>query len=249
MKRLLSRQLSELRSVLRWRGPLRFLLLISREVLSPLIYWYVYHVFETDVRLPLPPSYAKGDFEIRIYSGEEDLETRQAELVSMGELQPSEIASRFRRGDAVAVAFAGPAPVGYMWLAFSSGEELVYGLHWVLNSHEALRYGSFVIPDWRGRAIHSFLNHAVNNHARQRGIIRTVASISVLNSQSLSLPKHFQKAPAMTIMVLRVRGLNWTYCKAMGAPLKSRFAKSSGSSGYSHIELSSKKRTRPGRPA
>jgi GNAT superfamily N-acetyltransferase len=249
MQRLLSQQLSELLSSLRRRGPLRFLLLVCRKAVSPLVYWWAFHIFETDVRLSLPPSYARGDFEIRIYSGSADLETRQAELASMGELQPSEIASRFRRGDVVAVAYAGPRPVGYIWLTFSIGVELTFGVHWVLNSHEALRYGSFVLPDWRGQAIHSFLNHAVNDYARQHGIIRTLASINVLNYRSLSLPQHLQRAPVMTVIVLRLRRLNWTYAKAIGAPLKSRFSKSTADNSHLDKLSGEKNRIRPGRPA
>ena len=241
MEKSLSQKLRELPSVLRWRGPFRLLLLVAREVLSPLVYWHVFHIFETDLRLPLPESYARERFEVRVYSGSEDLEAHQAELASMGELQPSEIATRFRRGDVAIVAYEGSKPVGYVWLIFSSGVELAFRLHWILNSHEALRHGSYVLPDWRGRGIHSFLNHAVNHYARQHGIIRTLASISVLNTQSLSLANHFQKAPTMTLIVLRVRGVNWTYRRAIGAPLKSRFSTSYESSDFSDIELSAEK--------
>ena len=250
MRKSLSQLLREAPSVLRWRGPFQFLLLVGREVLSPFVYWHVFHIFETDLRLPLPESYARERFVVRAYSGSADLEAHQTELASMGELQPSEIATRFRRGDVAIVAYEGSKPVGYVWLILSNGVELAFGLHWILNSHEALRHGSYVLPGCRGRGIHSFLNHAVNHYAQQHGIIRTLASISVLNPQSLSLANHFQKAPTMTLIVFRVRGVNWTYSRAIGAPLKSRFSKLPESSAFSDIELSTEKsRTGPTRPA
>lgn len=226
MKHSLAQQLRTVRDVLRWRGPVRFLLLVVREVLRPFMYWYVYDIFDRDLRQPIPESYARGEFEIRIYKGSEDLERHESELASMGELPPVEIKTRFGRGDIVAVAYDGQKAAGYLWLTFSSGMELGLGTSWIVHSHEAVRYGMFVLPQWRGRGISSFLNHAVNVYGREHGIIRTLASISVLNNSSLSLPKHFGKAPSMKLIIFRVRGVSWTYRKAIGAPFDSRFSKS-----------------------
>jgi len=39
----------------------------------------------------------------------------------------------------------------------------------------------------------------------------------------MSLAKHFNRRPAMTVFLARVRGLNWTFRKSFGAPLESRF--------------------------
>jgi len=225
MRQSLSQQLRDVRDVLRWRGPFRFLLLVVREVLSPFVYWHVYDIFEKDLRQPIPESYARGEFEIRIYKGSEDLERLGNELTSMGELAPIEIKARFGRGDIVAVAYAGQKATGYLWLTFLSGMHLGFGTSWMVHSHEAVRYGMFVLPQWRGRGISSLLNHAVNVHAREHGIIRTLASISVLNNPSLSLPKHYGTAPSMKVIIFRVRGVNWTYRKAIGARLDSRFSK------------------------
>ncbi len=112
-----------------------------------------------------------------------------------------------------------------MWLAFASGQELAFGIVWVLHPGEALRYGSYVVPEYRGFGVHSSLNHAANEYALQRGMTHTLASIGILNRQSLNLAKHYSNPPVMTLVAVNVRALNWTMAKAIGAPFTSRFAR------------------------
>jgi len=208
----------------RRRHPLVSLLLVIRKTFRPFVNWDIFDVFETDLRLPLPESYSKGKFDVRIYGGPKDLKRTIEDLTSFNDLLPVDIELRFGRGDVVGVAYAADQVVGCMWLTFANGTELEFGTSWIMNAAEALRYDSFVRPDWRGRAIHSLLNDALNRYARERGILRTLGEISVLNSQSLSLPKHLRRVRTMRVVVFHVRGLNWTYRKAVGAPFESRFA-------------------------
>src|SRR5712692_9799599 len=56
--------------ILRWRGPLRFLFLVVREVFRPVVYWHVFYIVQNDLRQSLPTSYARAPFEVRIYAGE-----------------------------------------------------------------------------------------------------------------------------------------------------------------------------------
>jgi hypothetical protein len=43
--------------ILRWRGPLRFLVLVAREILKPILYWHVYYIIENDLsRQPPVPT-------------------------------------------------------------------------------------------------------------------------------------------------------------------------------------------------
>ena len=92
-------------------------------------------------------------------------------------------------------------------------------------AREAVRYGNFVRPNWRGRGIQSFVNAAVNEYARDLGIARTLGSISTLNTQSMSLAKHYRTATTMKVVLVHIRGLNWTIHRASGAPFESRFIK------------------------
>jgi GNAT superfamily N-acetyltransferase len=216
--------------VMRWRGPFILSLLAVREFLRPVAYWHVFYVFERDVaRQPPPEPYwkeKKENIEVRVYTREKDVDKAKTEMAGMGELAPDEIDARLNRGDAVAIAYAAGEPVGYRWLSFSSGVvELAFGITWIVRAHEAVRYGNFVLPNWRGRGIQSFVNAAVNVYARDLGIARTLASISTLNTQSMSLAKHYRTATAMKVVLMHIRGLNWTIHRASDAPFESRFTK------------------------
>jgi len=208
--------------ILRWRGPGHFLLLALREVLRPVMYWYAWNIYLTDLEQPLSAPYAKGKFDVRIFSGDQDRETARNQLVSLGTL-PDNFDLRINRGDALATIFCGAEPVAFGWMTFTSGMEMAYGLKWILHANEGTQYGSFVLPKWRGQGIFSLLNVALNTYAREHGVVRSVGSISALNSQSLSMAKRLGKKKLMTVVLVRVRGLGWTFAKAIGAPLHTRF--------------------------
>jgi len=215
------------RESFQWRGLISSALLGVREFLRPVMYWHVWHIFITDVRSSVREPYAKKHVRVKIYSGEHDFETVAAFLSRFEEISPEEIRSRLSSGEAVAVAFAGErgdGAVGYMWLAFAGGKELAFGIAWILRTGEALRYGSFVVPEWRGLGVHSSLNHAVNEYALHRGMTHTLASIGMLNRQSLNLAKHYSNPKIMTLFAVNFRVANWTIAKAIGAPFTSHFS-------------------------
>lgn len=208
--------------IVRWRGPIRFFLLTARELLSPLMYWYVFYIVMNDLGQPSPEPYAKEKFDVKIYVGE-SLARIKADLASMGELTVPEIESRLKKGDVVAVAYDASVAVGYSWMTLSSGLELALGTTWIIHPDEAVLYGSFVLPQWRGRGIHSCLDVALRNYARQCGIVRQFGSMAVLNNQTVTLAKRQGKPKIMTVVLARVHGVNWTWRTAIGAPLSSRF--------------------------
>ena len=218
---------STIGEALRWRGPFVFFLIVLREILHPFVYWHSYYVFEIDLtRQPVPKPYADEKIDVRVYAGAGNLERAKAEIVSMGQLEPAEVISRFNRGDKAAIAYVGEEPAGYGWLSFTSGVvELAFGITWFVGPGEAIRYDNFVLPEWRGRRIHSCLHSAIVTCARDHGIVRTFASISTVNRQSMSLAKHYRRTAAMTLILVHFRGLNWTFRKPVGAPFESRFLK------------------------
>ena len=210
--------------ILRWRGPGHFFLLALREALRPVIYWYAWNIYLTDLQQPLTAPYAKGKFDVRIFSGNEDRGTARERLASLGEPLPANFDARINRGDALAIIHCGTEPVASGWMTFTSGMEMAYGLTWILQPNEGTQYGSFVLPRWRGQGIFSVLNVALNTYAREHGVLRSVGSISVLNSQSLSMAKRLGKKKLMTVILVRIRGLGWTFRKAIGSSLDTRFA-------------------------
>jgi GNAT superfamily N-acetyltransferase len=210
--------------ILRWRGPGHFFLLALREVLRPVMYWYAWNIYLTDLQQPLTAPYAKGKFDVRIFSGSLDRETAREQLASLGEPLPANFDARINRGDALAIIRCGTEPVASGWMTFTSGMEMAYGLTWILQPNEGTQYGSFVLPKWRGQGIFSVLNVALNAYAREHGVLRSLGSISVLNSQSLSMAKRLGKKKLMTVILVRIRGLGWTFRKAIGSSLHTRFA-------------------------
>lgn len=209
--------------ILRWRGPTYFFLLALREVLRPVMYWYAWNIYLTDLQQLLTPPYAKEKFNVRIFSGDKDREVARQQLASLGEPLPANFDTRLNRSDALAIVYSAEEPVASGWMTFTSGMEMAYGLRWVLQANEGTQYGSFVLPKWRGHGIFSVLNVALNTYAREHGVVRSIGSISVLNSQSLSMAKRLGKKKLMTVIVIRVRGLGWTFQGALGAPLHTRF--------------------------
>jgi GNAT superfamily N-acetyltransferase len=184
--------------------------------------WYI---FDRDLRQTLPEPDAKEKFESRIYSGKSALENAGLTNCSLAEYIPLDSSSRLDRGDALAVTYAGTEPVGVSWMTFSSGLELAFGAEWKIEPGEAVQYDAFVHPHWRGHAIQSVLSIAMYRYARDHGIHRVLASVSVFNPQSLALAKRRKKNKSMTVFLLRVRGNNWVIAKASGAPFDSRFSK------------------------
>ena len=212
-----------IREHLRWRGAWIVFVISLRELLKPLLYWHVWHIYETDLSREIPQPYARTTPDVAIYTFRDDLSSIKPGILSMRELSAPELDTRFDRGDAVALASISGQPVGYVWLGFSSGIELDFDTYWILRAGEALRYGSFVAPPFRGRGLHSFLNYAINAYALERGLTRTLGSVSVLNRQSLSLPRHYNRAIAMTVFLVRLRLFSLTLRKSFRAPLSTRF--------------------------
>lgn len=216
---------STIREALRWRGPLVFSLLALREILRPLVYWHVFHIFRIDLTQQLVPEpYADEKIDVRIYGGANDLDRAKAEIVSMGQVEPEEVNARFNRGDVVAIAYAAQEPAGYGWLSFTSGAvELAFGVTWIVGPGEGIRYDFFVLPKWRGQRFVSCLSAAIVIAARDHGVPLTFASISTLNRQSLTIAKHYRRPVAMKLTLVHVRGINRIFKKAVGAPFESRF--------------------------
>ena len=221
--------------ILRWRGLSYFVLLALREILRPVMYWYAWNIYSTDLRVPLTQPYAKGKFDVRIFAGGEDRALAREQLASLGEPLPQNFDTRVNRSDALAIVYSGAEPVAFGWMTFSSGMELAYGLAWILQPGEGTQYGAFVLPKWRGHGIFSVLNVALNTYAREHGVLRSIGSISVLNTQSLSMARRLGKKKIMTVMLLHIRGLGWTFQKAVGAPLHTRFTPTPGRVGSSAL--------------
>src|ERR1700737_5621476 len=88
--------------ILRWRGPGHFFLLALRELLRPVLYWYAWNIYLTDLQVPLTEPYAKRKFDVRIFAGDEDREMAREELASPGKPFPENFARRGNRAGGLA---------------------------------------------------------------------------------------------------------------------------------------------------
>src|SRR5690348_14141945 len=117
----------------RWRGPAHFALLALRELLRPVLYWYAWNIYETDLQSSIGESYGKGKFEVHIFRGYEERELARQQLATLGQPLPKDFDLRMSRGDAVAIVYLGSEGVAYGWMTFTSGMELAFGTHWILQ--------------------------------------------------------------------------------------------------------------------
>jgi hypothetical protein len=221
----LTRVWSEIAEHIRWRGSRAVVWLGLRECLRPVMYWHAWYIFETPVTAELPAPYNDGDgISVRTVTVHRDVEPVRAHLPDLARVSDAEIATRFDRGDVLVVAYSAVQPVGCMWLSFASGLPLAFGMSWKIAADEAVRYDSYVLPRERGRRIHSVLNHGANSYARTCGMRRTLASISVLNTPSLRLARHYRRAAVMTLVLIKVRGLDRVFKLTFGGTFHTRFS-------------------------
>lgn len=213
--------LSRLRAEFRWRGPLRFSALVLREILSPIVYWHVLYVFEKDIDPPLADPHLP--FTITIYSGCENAQLLTNEIPRLGEISSKTVESRLAFGDSIAVAYADGRPVAYAWMTVASGMEIAFNTVWRLYPGECIFHGSFTLAGWRGHGVQHQLDAALQSYARERGIGKVLATISAFNTPSLRAFKRAHLCKVMTLVLVRVRGINWNFRNALGAPFESRF--------------------------
>jgi hypothetical protein len=131
---------------IRWRGLLYSFLLATREILRPLLYWYAWHIFSTDLQKAIPEPYAKKEVDIAVLCGPPAIETAIPQLVPLGQLTSEQIRSRMQDGGAVAIARVGNEVAGYMWLSFMNGGMLVYDFSWTLAPLRLLRQPQMARP-------------------------------------------------------------------------------------------------------
>jgi hypothetical protein len=209
---------------IRWRGPWRTASLIARDTLRPILDWQVFKIAETDVESEARRAEgATGAFPVQMFRREDGAERVTRELAPILAFEPTDVAARLRDGDQVAVAYDGQKAIGCTWAALRRPVSMPMNTVWSIQPGEAVLYHSFVLPEWRGKRVHRSLDLALNVAMRERGIRRTLGSMSVLNPQTLSLAKRNGKQFVMTLYLVRVPLLDWTGRFATGRPLHMHF--------------------------
>src|SRR5579862_3728568 len=126
-----SRRWQSVREAMRWRGLLFSSLLVTRELLSPVMYWHAWHIFRTDLqRIPAP--YAKEKVDVKVFCNKDNPGDIASQISLAGGLPFAEVKSRFDHGDAAAVAYVQGELAGFVWLTFTDGAELAFGITWII---------------------------------------------------------------------------------------------------------------------
>jgi hypothetical protein len=220
----LREKLGQMYSALRWRGPRRVAIMAVQRVLRPLVEWQVFKVLENDVAKEAQRGGADGGaFPVKIFRLEDGPEQVAAELAPILRLEPVDVGGRLLEGDVVGVGYSGNQAVGCCWAAFRRKVPLPMDTVWHINPGEAVLYHSFVLPEWRGKRVHRSLDVAFNAFMLEHGIRCTLASMSTLNPQTLSLAKRHDKPFVLTLYLVRITWLRWTWRYATGRPFHKHF--------------------------
>jgi hypothetical protein len=216
------KRIQSLREMLLWRGPFRCAALALREVMRPIVDWYVLRIIEGSVAEACMKPPTGPQYPVKFFTLADGMDAIAAEVEPIRKLRPID-ESRLKQGDTLAIAYAGDAPVGCVWMAFQSGLGIAAETAWLIGPGEAVAYDSFVVPAWRGKRVHGCLDQVIHRYFQQRGIVRLLGSMSVLNPQTLSLAKRTDKRTTMTLILVTIRGVNWNFRFALGQPLAARF--------------------------
>jgi len=237
--------LESLQSKWKYQDLGRVLVLATRRVLRPLLFWDIHYVFNRDLSSHASTPPADSDTTIRIFKSEFDLAGAPADLT----LFCPKAEERLRDGQVVVVAFASAvtaenaagenltgmaagaakAPqtriAGYTWITFSNIWLPEFDRTMIVRPGEMVHYDSFVSSPWRGQGLHTILILVAKQYALSAGCTHSLSWISVFNSQSLKTAQRLVRKPERPMMVLsiKLRGMKRFRTVALQGTLGTRF--------------------------
>lgn len=215
-----------IQEVYKWEGASHVLWRGCRKILSPVLFWEITHLFEADLSRPIPAVSPKGNFVVKICSGQGSVEHVQAALCPTRAVSTADIEDWLKRGDIVAVIYSGDEVAGFSWLTWSSPWVPEFHGALVVRAQEVVQHNNFVVPDWRGRGIQGFLAVALSEFARARGCVRMLTYVDALNTPSLKTQYRLGTRRVLTVVCVYIGGLSRPWCMTFGiAPTwKTRWA-------------------------
>jgi len=237
--------LESLQSKWKYQDLGRIMVLATRRVLRPLVFWDVHYVFNRDLSSHASTPPTDSDTTIRIFKSEFDLAGAPADLT----LFCPKAEERLRDGQVVVVAFASAvtaenaagenltgmaagaakAPqtriAGYTWITFSNIWLPEFDRTMIVRPGEMVHYDSFVSSPWRGQGLHTILILVAKQYALSAGCTHSLSWISVFNSQSLKTAQRLVRKPERPMMVLsiKLRGMKRFRTVALQGTLGTRF--------------------------
>jgi len=227
--------LQSLQSKWKYQGIGRFMVMATRRVLRPLVFWDIHYVFNRALssHASAPPSHSETT--ISILKSELDLASAPADLTALCPLA----AERLRCGQAVVVAFANPVTsdntnanataqteiAGYTWITFSNIWLPEFDRTMIVRPGEMVHYDSFVSNPYRGQGLHTILILVAKQYALSTGCTHSLSWISMLNTQSLKTAQRLVREPdqPMIVLSIKVRGMKRFHNVTLRGSLGSRF--------------------------
>ena len=219
----------------KYQGLGRFMVMATRRVLRPLVFWDIHYVFNRALssHASAPPSHSEST--ISILKSELDLASAPAELTALCPLA----AERLRCGQAVVIAFANPVTsdntnanataqteiAGYTWITFSNIWLPEFDRTMIVRPGEMVHYDSFVSNPHRGQGLHTILILVAKQYALSTGCTHSLSWISMLNTQSLKTAQRLVREPDQPMIVLSIkfRGMKRFHNVTLRGSLATRF--------------------------
>jgi hypothetical protein len=159
----------------------------------------VYYVFEIDPRKVLiSPKRLPAGIAVRLFRGEE-IGSVAAKLTEAG-IPMAAVEQRIKRGDLVALAFAGEEVAAYGWTTFKDASVPEVGATLPLHPDEAVQFNSLVMPYWRGSGLADAITAPALRYLAEHGCRRILSWIHALNTRMIKTVLRQGKHQVATIV-------------------------------------------------
>jgi hypothetical protein len=166
----------------------------------------VYYVFEIDPRKVLiSPKRLPAGIAVRLFRGEE-IGSVAAKLTEAG-IPMAAVEQRIKRGDLVALAFAGEEVAAYGWTTFKDASVPEVGATLPLHPDEAVQFNSLVMPYWRGSGLADAITAPALRYLAEHGCRRILSWIHALNTRMIKTVLRQGKHQVATIVSCPLLGI------------------------------------------
>lgn len=206
------------RSILRYGGIGRFLGIVVRGILTPVIRWRTFCFFERNVAQPVAPFDAAIPLEIRIATAADF--DRFRDILLRERVDWSEIERRRASGDLCFIGVAQGRLIHFTWLLRRPTWLPALGATLELSAEEAYAHFSYTDPAMRGHGAHPAVINVMTRWEHAAGIQRHFGLVMGHNVSALSImSKHHAGVaarPSRTVRTVRLLGARGFLARGLG---------------------------------
>ncbi len=119
---------------------------------------------------------------------------------------------RFKKGGTVFIAIIGDTVVCYVWISFKGEYEPISGLEVMLSEGIGYIYDTFVLPEFRGRGIHSAVVFQVLEYLKQKKYTGALVIVKRTNIPSVLTFKKFSFKEKQAFLITKILWLKFKSC-------------------------------------